>query len=69
MKKNAGGAWFSAKRRIVARSMLVQEMGDTLTRKTEIEQRLRDSALRDCPQSAGVSESLRKYETANKETN
>jgi len=66
MKKNAGGAWFSAKRRIVARSMLVQEMGDTLTRKAEIEQRLRDSALRDCPQSAGV---LRKYETANKETN
>ena len=66
MKKNAGGAWFSAKRRIVARSMLVQEMGDTLTRKTEIEQRLRDSALRDCPQSAGV---LRKCETANKETN
>jgi hypothetical protein len=58
MKKNAGGAWFSTKRRMVARSMLVQEVGDTLKRKTEIAKRLRDSALRDCPQSAVVLESL-----------
>jgi len=67
MKRNAGGLWFSGKRKMVARSMLVQEVGDTLKRKTEIAKRLRDSALRDCPVSAGVLKSLIGKESENKE--
>lgn len=67
LKRNAGGAWFSAKRRVVARSMLVQEVGDTLKRKTEIAKRIRDSALTDCPASAEVLKSLIGEESKNKE--
>lgn len=58
MKRNAGGAWFSAKRKQTARSMLVQELGDTLKRKNEIAKRLRVSALKDDVPSGEVLKSL-----------
>jgi hypothetical protein len=58
MKHNAGGLWFSAKRKQTAKSMLVQEIGDTLKQKHHIIKRLRASALRGDANSTEVLKSL-----------
>ena len=60
MKRNSYGLWFSAKRMQTAKSMLVQELGDTLKRKNEIAKRLRDSALANDPKVKAVAKALEK---------
>ena len=60
MKRNSYGLWFSAKRMQTAKSMLVQELGDTLKRKNEIAKRLRDSALANDPKVMAVAKALEK---------
>lgn len=67
MKHNAGGLWFSAKRKQTARSMLVQEIGDTLKQKHHILKRLRASALKDDQKSTEVLKSLIGENQKNKE--
>jgi len=58
MKKHSGGVWFSMKRKIASRSALARDVGKTLLRRTEIAERLRDSALTECPTSQKVLQTL-----------
>jgi hypothetical protein len=60
MKRNSCGLWFSAKRMQTAKSMLVQELGSTLSRKNEIAKRLRHSALAHDHKVKAVAEALEK---------
>lgn len=60
MKRNSCGLWFSAKRMLTAKSMLVQELGSTLNRKNEIAKRLRNSALAHDHKVKAVAEALEK---------
>lgn len=60
MKRNAGGLWFSTKRKVKTRSEIVRDLGSTLLKKGEIRERLSDSSLRDDSVATGILGTLGK---------